>query len=119
MAFITSQLYRRLMVASMILLCMGAVLFVAALAMPNRMPSVVLPLGVMGLIVGLIMLATVIVDRMVRSSLGLPRRSTSLLPPRKYTCPTCGYKLRGVRGIYCPECGTVRPSPVDEEEDDL
>ncbi len=117
MAFISSQLFRRLMVTSMILLCLGAVLFVAALAMPNRTPAVVMPLGIMGLIAGLIVLAAVLVDRWIRFLLGLPRCSTSLLPPRKYTCPTCGYTLRGVRGIYCPECGTVRPSPVDDEDD--
>lgn len=116
-AFISSQLYRRLMVASMTLLFFGAILFVAAMALPNTLPSVLWPLGIMGLIAGLVVLAAVLVDRGLRSLLGLPRRSPSVLPPRSYTCPTCGYTLRGVRGIFCPECGTVRPSPPEEDEE--
>ncbi len=32
-------------------------------------------------------------------------------------CPRCGYVLRGVKGIYCPECGTVRPARLVHEHE--
>src|ERR1044071_279428 len=28
-------------------------------------------------------------------------------------CHACGYNLRGVRAVFCPECGTVIPAVVD------
>ena len=34
-----------------------------------------------------------------------------------YTCPKCGYALGGVRGICCPECGTVRPARLVHEHE--
>ena len=50
----------------------------------------------------------------------LPGTSPSRLhsgPAAAYKCPKCGYELRGVTGVYCPECGTVRPASSSDAED--
>jgi hypothetical protein len=40
------------------------------------------------------------------------------LAGRDVPCHACGYNLRGVRGVQCPECGVVipRPSVVPSED---
>jgi len=43
---------------------------------------------------------------------GRTPKKSGLHEPPAYLCPNCGYQLRGVTGIHCPECGTIRPAPL-------
>ena len=99
---------------SIVLLALGAVLFVIGLARPALL--VVYVSGIAGLVGGLLVWALVLLEGCWRALTGLPRRNYSVLSPLSYTCSCCGYKLRGVRGPFCPECGTVRPMPVDGDD---
>ena len=95
---------------SLVMVIAGGLLFITALATPIA-SKVLFPLSLVVLIAALIMWAAILVDRFIRSMCGLPRRSSSRFAPEDSVCPACGYALRGVRGPYCPECGTVRPAP--------
>ena len=108
--------FRTLTHASIALLVVGAILFTSALAMPSPIPSFILALGVVALIGALTLRVVVLVDRIWGSFVGRPPRSRSVFAPPTYTCHKCGYKLRGVKGAYCPECGAVRPAPVHGDE---
>lgn len=110
------RIIRRLLIASIALLVAGAVLFVAAFALFNHAMLIVLVIAALALIAGLTLRAIVLVDRFIRSAACLPPRDYSVFAPPTYSCPNCGYTLRGVRGPYCPECGTVRPAPIDGED---
>ena len=33
-------------------------------------------------------------------------------PPPPWICEGCGYDLRGLTGIECPECGQIRPAQL-------
>ena len=111
------QLFRRLTHASIGLLIAGAILFIGALAMPPSIPWLVLPVGLVMLIGALTLWAVVLVRRLWHSLLDRPPPDRSVFaPPAGYKCHKCGYRLRGVEGAYCPECGAVRPAPLDDDE---
>ena len=108
------RLFRGLAHACIALLVVGALLVISALAMPSTIPSSILALGVVAFIGALTLRIVLVVDRFWRSLSGRSRRS--LFAPPTYTCHKCGYKLRGVKGAYCPECGTVRPAPAHGDD---
>ena len=110
----TDQLFRRLTHASIGLLSTGALLFTCALAVPS-IPSVVLPVSLVMLIGALTLWAAVLARRLWHSLLGRPAPDRSVFAPAAYKCHKCGFELRGVEGICCPECGTVRPAPVGKD----
>ncbi|HRP62344.1 MAG TPA: hypothetical protein PK400_03540 [Phycisphaerales bacterium] len=111
----SERLIRVIMWMGLASLGLGAVLFVAALAMPTT-PDALYALGILGLVVGLILHSVAVMDRWIRQMRGLPRRRFVRDDPPVYKCHSCGYELQGVRGVYCPECGTVRPAPLDDHE---
>jgi predicted RNA-binding Zn-ribbon protein involved in translation (DUF1610 family) len=41
------------------------------------------------------------------------------LAARDVPCTGCGYNLRGVSTVFCPECGAVIPFPTESEVDEL
>jgi len=100
---------------SLVLLGVGGLLFILATAIPLA-SNIVYALGLFAFIAGLCLWVIIRADRYIRFVRGLPRRNYSLFAPERYVCPKCGYALRGVRGPYCPECGTVRPAPVDDDD---
>ena len=110
------RLFRRLTHASIALLVVGAILFVSALAMPSTIPSSVLALGIGALIGALALRVVILGNRIGRFVLGRSPRSRSVFGPMTYTCHECGYELCGVKGAFCPECGTVRPAPAHGDE---
>ncbi len=107
------RLFRKLATGSIALLVVGAILFVSGLAMPSTIPSSVPALGLVALIGALALRAVLLVDRIWGFLVGRSPRHRSVLAPPTYTCHKCGYKLRGVKGAFCPECGTVRPVAVN------
>ncbi len=68
---------------------------------------------------GVLWWAVILINRAVRATFGLPSRHQTAMPPTEYLCPQCSYDLRGTVGIYCPECGTVRPAPVADEHSQI
>jgi hypothetical protein len=112
----TDRLIRWLRWASVVLMLVGAFLIMSALAMPLKVPTFILPIGVLAMIGSFLAWAVVLLDRIWRGLTGRPAQSRSMLAPPSYTCPKCGYLLRGVKGVFCPECGTVRPAPCDGED---
>ncbi len=110
------RFFRRLTQASIGLLVVGAILFVSGLAMPLTIPSFLVVVGVLALLAALTMRIVVLLDRIWNAAMGRPPRGRSALSPPGYACHKCGYKLRGVKGTCCPECGTVRPAPVHGDE---
>ncbi len=96
--------------------------FVLGLLLPNLPASVSTQAALIGL-VGFTFVATAAATLFtlfqgIKGRLpGITPSNLHSAPPRAYKCPTCGYALRGVTGVYCPECGTVRPaSPGDNQE---
>ncbi len=110
------RLFRRLTHVSVALLVVGAILFISAVAMPSTIPSYVLALGIVALIGALTLRVVAEVDRIWGFLFGRSPRRRSVFAPPTYACHKCGYKLRGVKGAYCPECGAVRPAPVHGDE---
>lgn len=100
----------------MVLLAIGGVLFVLGLALPGWM-VVLMPVGGFVLLGGMVLWAIMALDHYLRVASGRPPARYSTSPPPTYTCPTYGYRLRGVRGVFCPECGTVRPVALDDDDE--
>ena len=108
---------RRIVLGSLVSLAAGAVLFVVGLALMGAAAgTVALVAGVVMLIAGLVLRLVIVGDRLWRFLVDLPPRIYSVNAPSAYTCPECGYLLRGVAGPFCPECGTVRPAPREDED---
>jgi len=112
----TDRLFRRMRWAGLVFWVAGGVLLLIAMARGVLWSPLSL-LGVLFVIVALVLHAVHVVDRMYRFRAGKQQRSRSLFEPTAYVCPECGYALRGLQGIQCPECGTIRPSPLDEHQD--
>ena len=112
----SDRIIRWLRLCSVLIAAAGAVMFVTGLALPSRPGHYILTLGIVALILSLLVWTVLLLDRLWRPLVGLPPRSRSLIAPPTYTCPNCGYMLRGVEGMFCPECGTVRPAPIEGED---
>lgn len=97
----------------------GGILFLFGLALPSVFPAPVLLGGVLLIIVSLVARAVVLVDRMWRKHLQKSARAKSSVVPAVYTCHHCGYQLRGVRGVGCPECGIVRQTFTEDDDIEL
>ena len=110
-----NRIFRWIRLCGVVVAALGALLFVCGLAMPSGRGGWIPVTGILGLISGMGLWAILLIDRMWRFILGLPPRSRIAAEPPTYRCPTCGYRLRGVEGVYCPECGTVRPAPIEGE----
>jgi hypothetical protein len=99
------------------LLLAGALVIIAALVLPRpfSMQAAAFGLILIGMAAGT--RAVVIVRRLLARATGAEAEHRSLLEePSEYTCPTCGYDLRGTTAPFCPECETVRPMRVDDAE---
>lgn len=67
--------------------------------------------------VGALLICAGVMLRLVLRSLHRARtRALRDLAAPPYTCPECGQLLHGVRTVYCPECGTVRPRPLEGDD---
>ena len=97
----------------------GGILFFLGLALPSVFPTPVLLGGVLLIIGSLVARAVVLVDRMWRKHPQNSTREKSSVVPELYTCHHCGYQLRGVRGVGCPECGIVRQTFTEDDDIDL
>jgi hypothetical protein len=108
--------FRRLQWASIILLIVGGIMLVFGLAFPQLLPLPIVMIAIVVLIAALLLRLVTILDHIWRRLNGRPARRPLLFSPTQYTCPNCGYMLRGVEGIHCPECGTIRPAPLDSDQ---
>lgn len=106
------RLDRTLTISSLALLVVAATLVICGLALRGTMSGFVLTLGFVALIGALLLRAGVLLGRAWSRLHGRPARRRSLFSPTTYTCHACRYDLRGVEGVYCPECGAVRPAPI-------
>ncbi len=96
--------------------------FVAGLLLPSLPASASSPGAAIGLVICIVVASAAATLLTVFQGIKgrLPGTSASRLhsgPPAAYECPKCGYGLRGVTGVYCPECGTVRPASSCDAED--
>lgn len=105
--------------ASFWLFAIGGILFFLGLALPSIFPAPVLLGGVLLIIASLVARAVVLVDRMWRKHRIESARAKSSVVPAVYTCHHCGYQLRGVRGVGCPECGIVRQTFTEDDDIEL
>ena len=101
------------------LIANGGILFLLGLALPSIFPAPVLLGGELLILGSLIARAIVFVDRRWRKHLKKSARKKSSVVPEVYTCHHCGYQLRGVRGVNCPECGIVRQTYTEDDDIDL
>ena len=65
------------------------------------------------LVASLLALASSLLERLVCQMIGRPTafdRAYSILAPPREGCHACGYAMHGVKGVFCPECGVVRPA---------
>ena len=105
---------RWLRVVALVLLAISALMLLISMVLTSVLPPLVWAIAVLGMVSALVLHLVVLLDRIWRRLRGLPRRDLSLFVINTtYACPKCGYLLRGVHGPMCPECGEVRPAPID------
>lgn len=84
------------------LLALGGLLCVLGMAMFN------LPMFAVGLVCLVAGMIVRLFDRRARK-IALQNRASSAEPHAEHCCQQCGYELRHIPGVFCPECGFVRP----------
>lgn len=106
---LSDRFIRNCLRASLALLAAGAVVLVIGFATNLY----IIAAGAVLLIGGLLCRCVISLDRFIRWIFGRRPVRYSVFDPsdESYTCPACDYRLDGVRGPFCPECGTVRPAP--------
>ena len=112
------QRFPRLRRAGPGLLTGAAILSLVFLVSPFNIGSLVLAYVVVlgfGLIIKLLEMLLAHMKPLVERLDRLDPHHRWASTPAAYTCSKCGYSLRGVEGIYCPECGMVRPARLVHE----
>jgi hypothetical protein len=113
---VNDQTIRRLNIGSILLVGASGLILLSVIVLNSLMPPYIAFLSIMALLAAMILRLVVLLNKYWRMFLGLPPRNPSLFPPHAYTCPKCGYALRGLHSAFCPECGEVRPAPIDGDE---
>lgn len=111
-----NRTFRRLTRAAIGFLAVGGLLFTFGLALPSSITPLFLAISLVMLIGAFVLWAPGLVRRLWYFILQRPVPDGSTSAPQAYKCHACGYELRGVEGPFCPECGTVRPAPLDDQE---